>query len=83
MISGLSLNNALDIICNSSSLIQGNITTDILDLISANSVDTSSVITALLANQSFLDSVAASAVNAYTIDQSDKFPFIYIDFLSF
>ena len=69
---GLSLNNSLDIIANSISIIRGNVTDNILDLINDNSVDTSAVITALLANQSFLDSVAASATNAYTISESEK-----------
>ena len=68
----LSLNNTVDIIANSIHLIQGNVITDILDLISGNAVNTSAVITALLANQSFIDSIAASATNSYTISESDN-----------
>ena len=68
----LSLNNTVDIIANSIHLIQGTVITDILDIISSNAVDTSAVITALLANQSFIDSIAASATNSYTISESDN-----------
>ena len=52
MNSGLSLNNTNDIIANSIHLIQGNVITDIVDLINANSADTNTIITALLADPS-------------------------------
>jgi hypothetical protein len=69
---GLSLSNTNDIIANSIHLIQGNVITDILDLINANSVDTNVIITALLADQTFIDALAASANNSYTKNESDN-----------
>ena len=69
---GLSLSNTNDIIANSIHLIQGNVITDILDLINANSADTNAIITALLADQTFIDALAASANDSYTKTESDN-----------
>ena len=72
MNNNLSLSNTRDIIANSIHLIQGNVITDILDLINANSADTNAVITALLADQNFINALAASANNSYTKTESDN-----------
>ena len=72
MNNGLSLSNTRDIIANSIHLIQGNVITDILDLINANGVDNNAVITALLADQNFINALAASANNSYTKTESDN-----------
>ena len=53
MYQGLSLSNSRDIIANYIGIIQGNVVTDILYLIAANSADTNAIITALLADQIF------------------------------
>ena len=68
---GLSLNNTNDVIAHSIHLIQGNIVTDILHIIAQNGADTNAVITALLADQSFIDAIAASATHSYTKTESD------------
>ena len=69
---GLSLSNTNDIIANSIHLIQGNAINNILDLINANSADTNAIITALLADQTFIDALAASANDSYTKTESDN-----------
>ena len=81
MNNGLSLSNTRDIIANSIHLIQGNVITDILDLINANSADTNAIITALLADQNFIDALAASANDSYTKTESDNLYYnkTYID----
>ena len=70
---GLSLNNTNDIIANSIHLIQGNVITDILDIIAQNGADTNAIITALLADQHFINAIAASATNSYTKTESNNF----------
>jgi len=72
MYNGLSLNNSRDIIANSIHLIQGNVITDILDIIAQNGADTNAIITALLADQNFINAIAASATNSYTKTESDN-----------
>ena len=72
MNNGLSLSNTRDIIANSIHLIQGNAINNILDLINANSADTNAIITALLADQNFIDALAASANDSYTKTESDN-----------
>ncbi len=72
MFQGLSLSNTRDIIANSIHLIQGNVITDIVDLINANSADTNAIITAWLADQNFLNAVANAATNSYTKSESDN-----------
>jgi hypothetical protein len=68
---GLSLSNTRDIIANSIHLIQGNVITDILDIITANSADTNAIINALLADQNFINAIAAAATNSYTKSEAD------------
>ena len=46
--------------------------TDILDIIAQNGADTNAIITALLADQNFLNAIAASATNSYTKTESDN-----------
>ena len=46
---GLSRNSTNDIIANSVHLVQGNVITDILDIIAQNGADTNAIVTALLA----------------------------------
>ena len=46
--------------------------TDILDLINANSADTNAIITALLADKNFINSIANAATNTYTKSESDN-----------
>ena len=69
---GLPLSNTRDIIANTIGIIQGNVVTDILDLIAANSADTAAIITALLAHQTFINAIAAAATNSYTKTESDN-----------
>ena len=71
MYNGLSLNNSRDIIANSIHLIQGNVISDILDIITQNGADTNAIIAALLADQNFINAIAASANNSYTKTESD------------
>ena len=68
---GLSLSNSRDIIANSVSLIQGNVITDILDIITQNSADTNAIINALLNDQNFINAIAAAATNSYTKSEAD------------
>ena len=72
MYQGLSLSNSRDIVANSIHLIQGNVIKDILDLIAQNGADTNAIITALLADQHFINAIAASATNSYTKTESDN-----------
>ena len=60
MNNGLSLNNSRDIVANSVHLIQGNAINDILDIIAQNGADTNAIITALLADQSFIKAIASA-----------------------
>ena len=69
---GLSLSNTNDIIANSIHLIQGNVITDILDLINAHGVNTNDIINALLADQTFIDALAAAANDSYTKTESNN-----------
>ena len=72
MYQGLSLNNTRNIIANSIHSIQGNVITDILDLIAQSGADTNTIIAALLADQHFINAIAAAATNAYTKAESDN-----------
>ena len=72
MNNGLSLNNSRHIIANSIHLIQGNVITDILNIIAQNGADTNAIITALLADQIFINAIAAAATNSYTKTESDN-----------
>ena len=69
----LSLNNTQDIVCNSLHIIQGNVTTDILDLITAGG-DVETLINSLLENQTLLDAIS-SETDSYTKTETDnKYP---------
>ena len=72
MFQGLSLSNTRDIIANSIHLIQGNVVTDILDIIAQSGADTNAIIAALLADQNFINAIAAAATNSYTKSESDN-----------
>lgn len=72
MTRGLSLSSTNDIIANSIHLIQGNVITDILNIIAQISADNNAIITALLADQSFINAIANAATNSYTQSESDK-----------
>ena len=72
MYRGLSFNNSRDIIANSIHLIQGNVITDILDMIAQNGADTNAIITALLNDPHFFNAVAASATSSSTKTESDN-----------
>ena len=69
---GLSLSNTNYIIANSIHLIQGNVITDILDLINANSADNNAIINDLLEDQTFINALAATAINSYNQSESDN-----------
>ena len=70
MYNGLPLNNSRDMIASSIHLIQGNVITDIFDIIPQNGADTNAIITALLKDQHFINPIAASATNSYTKTES-------------
>ena len=72
MFQGLSLSNTRDIIANSIHLIQGNVITDILDIIAQSGADTNAIIAALLADQNFINAIANAATNSYTKSESDN-----------
>jgi hypothetical protein len=65
----LSLNNTQDIVCNSLHIVQGNVTTNILALITAGG-DIDALIANLLVNQTFLDAISNES-DGYTKTESD------------
>ena len=68
----MSLNSSRDIIADSTHLIQGNVSTHILDSITVDSVDTAAVIIALVADQAFLNAIAAGTTDSHTKPQFDN-----------
>ena len=67
----LSLNNSIDIVCNSLSLLQSGNVVDILTLINQGGVDIPTLVNALINDNTFMNAIS-QANSGYTIAQADE-----------